>query len=388
MALGSLGRSTIIEKPYLMDLVRTNFEDLKISGVVINIDELSKEKIIDFIKNENFNRKAFLEKDYENFKIYLKKETYPSHMDYLNNECAPDLIRFMKSKIGNKKNCSYYNFLRKLKEPSLPIFTDEQIDFINNVSDLLPIVRLDEMLVLRQILNDNILDLNLLIGFNKNVTKESLNHAVFLLKKEKIINDDNLLNVDSIKEEFIEYVNDLIDYSIERYNIEFGEYDGVFSLYSNYYKEQIMMVLFEKNLMFMKGTKFDSNGVTYLFVGLKKDKDKLERTNYKDKFLSPYEFQWESENNTTRTNSVGLKLANTKLVHLFVRKMDDEDGITLPFTYFGTGKLENVRESFVSSLQNDGTYKDVPTLLYDVILDNKVPEEYWFDFEIPEEMIN
>ena len=31
--------------------------------------------------------------------------------------------------------------------PSLPIFTDEQIDFINNVSDLLPIVRLDEMLM-------------------------------------------------------------------------------------------------------------------------------------------------------------------------------------------------------------------------------------------------
>ncbi len=388
MALGSLGRSTIIEKPYLTDLVRTNFKDLKIPGVVINIDELSKENIIDFIKNENFNKKAFLEKDYENFKIYLKKESYPTHMDYLNNDCAPDLIRFMKSKIGNKKNCSYYNFLKKLQEPTLPIFTDCQIDLINNISDLLPIVRLDEMLIIRQILNENILDLNLLVGFNKNVTNESLNHALYLLKKEKILKEDYSLNVDFTKEEFFEYINDLIEYSIERYNIEFGEYNGTFSLYGNYYKEQIMRVLLEKNLMFMKGTKFAPNGVTYLFVGLKKDKDKQERTNYKDKFLSPYEFQWESENNTTKSNSVGLKLANTKLVHLFVRKMDDEDGITLPFTYFGTGKLENVRESYVSSLQNDGTYENVPTLLYDIILDNKVPEEYWFDFEIPEELIN
>ena len=388
MALGSLGRSTIIEKPYLMDLVRTNFEDLKIPGVVINIDELSKENIIDYIKNENFNKRAFLEKDYENFKIYLKKDTYPSHMDYLNNECAPDLIRFMKSKIGNKKNFSYYNFLKKLNEPTLPIFSDNQIELIDNISDLLPIVRLDEMLIIRQLLNDNNIDLNTLIGFNKNVTNETLNHALYLLKKEKILNDNNQLNVDSLKEEFIEYINDLIDYSIERYNIEFGEYDGLFSLYNNYYKEQIMRVLLEKNLMFMKGTKFNSDGTTYLFVGLNKDKDKQERTNYKDKFLSSCEFQWESENNTTRANSVGIKLANTKKIHLFVRKMDDEDGITLPFTYFGTGRLENPRESKVSSLQNDGTYKDVPTLLFDVILDNKVPEEYWFDFEIPEEMIN
>ena len=34
--------------------------------------------------------------------------------------------------------------------------------------------------------------------------------------------------------------------------------------------------------MFMKGTKFD-DGTTYIFVGLKKDKSKQERTNYKDK---------------------------------------------------------------------------------------------------------
>ena len=387
-ALGSLGKTTIIEKPYLMDLVRTDFNELKIPGVVINIDALSKEDIIDYIKNENFNKKIFLEKDYENFKIYLKKEEYPTHMDYLNNDCAPDLIRFMKSKLGSKKNFSYYTFLKKIGEPTLPIFSDSQITLINNVSDLLPIVRVDEMIILRQIINSSKLVLDDLNGYNNKVTYETLNHALYLLKKEKVLNDDNSLNVDAVKEEFVDYMNDLIDYSIERYNIDFGEYSGDFSLYSNYYKEQIMRVLLEQNLMFMKGTKFGSNGITYLFVGLKKDKDKQEKTNYKDKFLSSYEFQWESENNTTIDNSVGKKLAYTKIVHLFVRKMDDEDGITLPFTYFGTGKLTNMRESFVTSLQNDGTTKDVPTLLYDVVLDNKVPEEYWFDFEIPEEMVS
>ena len=216
---------------------------------------------------------------------------------------------------------------------------------------------------------------------------ETLNHALQMLKKDKILKSDNSINVSSIKEDFIDYLKDLIVYSIERYNIEFGEYDGAFSLYNNYYKEQIMRILLENSLMFMKGTKFDGD-TTYVFVGLKKDREKQERTNYKDKFLSAYEFQWESENYTTKTNATGLKLINTRIVHLFVRKMDNEDGITLPFTYFGTGRFTNMRDSSVPTIRNDGTPYDAPTLLFDIILDNRVPEEHWFDFEIPEEIVN
>lgn len=137
----------------------------------------------------------------------------------------------------------------------------------------------------------------------------------------------------------------------------------------------------------MKGTKFDNDGNTYIFVGLKKDKDKQERTNYKDKFLSSKVFQWESENYTTKTSAIGQRLINTKVVHLFVRKMDEEDGITLPFTYFGTGKFTNMRDSNVEVLNDDGTKELSPTLLFDIILDNKVDEEYYFDFEIPNDVI-
>ena len=64
--------------------------------------------------------------------------------------------------------------------------------------------------------------------------------------------------------------------------------------------------------------------------------------------------------------------------------MDDEDGITLPFTYFGTGRFENGRESFVEVLNKDGSKSNVPTLLFDIILDTEVSKEYYFDFEIPE----
>ena len=182
------------------------------------------------------------------------------------------------------------------------------------------------------------------------------------------------------------YLADLVQYGLSRYDIEFGDYDGEFKLYGNYYKEQIMRVQLEEALMFMKGTKFNPNGDTIIFVGLKKDKAKEEKTNYKDKFISPSIFQWESENNTTIDNRIGKKIINTKKIHLFVRKMDDEDGITLPFTYFGTGVFSNVRESFVNTINSKGVRYDAPTLLLDILLDNPVPEEYHFDFEIPEEI--
>ena len=63
--------------------------------------------------------------------------------------------------------------------------------------------------------------------------------------------------------------------------------------------------------------------------------------------------------------------------------MDDEDNIILPFTYFGTGKFTNMRESYVKDQKTGASYK---TLLFDIQLDNTVPEEYFVDFEIPNEI--
>ena len=134
----------------------------------------------------------------------------------------------------------------------------------------------------------------------------------------------------------------------------------------------------------LKGTYFDTEtGDTYVYVGLKKDKAKQERTDYKDKFISPSIIQWESENNVTIDNSIGLKLKNTKNIYVFVRKMDVEDNIILPFTYFGTGKFTNMKESHVKDQKTGDSYK---TLLFDIQLDNTVPEEYFVDFEIPNEI--
>ena len=374
LALGTLGKTTYTEKTYLMDLIRDDFKSLSIPGVEIFFDDLSKVEILDYIKNQNFNKADYLKKDYENFKKYLRKESYPTHMDYLESDIAPDLIRFLKSSFKGGKNKSYYSFLKKIGEEEIPIFNDEQKELIDNLSDLLPIVRVDEYIIIKQLL-DKSLNLDELLTYNSKVSKETLTHALYILKNKKIINERYELKVSSLTEDFKDYLLDLIEYGLARYEVDFGEYEGTFKIFANYYKEQVMTVSLMNPNDTMKGTKFLDNGDTYVFVNLKKDASVADRLNYRDKFINSGIFQWESENNTTRSNSIGTKILNTKKVYLFVRKMESEDGITLPYTYFGTGEFTNVRDTV-----NNGK----PTLTLDIILDNKVDKEYYLDFNIEE----
>ena len=90
-------------------MVKDDFTALGLEdyGVEIHIDDLSKEEILEYIDKENFNAIKYLKQDYFNFKKYIGAEFYPRHVDYINNDCAPDLIRFMSVKIhGRKKKSS------------------------------------------------------------------------------------------------------------------------------------------------------------------------------------------------------------------------------------------------------------------------------------------
>ncbi len=385
LALGTLGKTTYTEKAYLKQLIETDYGSLGIPDLKIYIDELSKKEIIRFIDNENFNKRSFLKKDYENFKKYLNNNSIPKHMDYLESEIAPNLMRFIKSKIGNKRVVSYYNFLKYIGEESIPLFTEDENNLIDLIEELLPIVRADEYLIINYLLNHNEINVEKIIGYNSRVNHDTVNNAIEQLTNRNILKDKqfSLNNISNIKP----YLSDLVNYGMNKYEIEFGDFEGDYKLYSNYTKEQSMTSInkeFKMNIR-LKGTYIDEeNGDTYVWVGLKKDKAKKERTDYKDKFINSSIFQWESENNTTRDSSMGQKLLNSNKVHLFVRKMDDEDNVVLPFTYFGIGRFENVRDSKVIDRKTNAEYS---TLLFDIRLDNEVPTEYRIDFEIPEKVI-
>ena len=80
---------------------------------------------------------------------------------------------------------------------------------------------------------------------------------------------------------------------------------------------------------------------TVLMVNLRKPKDTPLEHRYADRFLSPEEFQWESQASTARSSAKGQRILNQqrdgRFVHLFVRyHTKDAKGRVEPYTYCGT----------------------------------------------------
>lgn len=92
-------------------------------------------------------------------------------------------------------------------------------------------------------------------------------------------------------------------------------------------------------------------------------------TSYKDKFLSSDVFQWESIARISKSEEQKQKQA--KQVFVFVRKVKEENGITLPFTYVGTGKLMNPRKGATTN----------GSILYDIHMNQELPDYLMDDFK-------
>ena len=63
------------------------------------------------------------------------------------------------------------------------------------------------------------------------------------------------------------------------------------------------------------------------------------------------------------------------MAQVFVRKMEDEDGITLPFTYIGSGKMEYIEGS---RRMENGAHR------FRIAMNSTAPEDIYFDFKLPE----
>lgn len=375
LALGSLSKNSILEKKLLKTMVRGDFKMLGLSdyGVSINIDDLSKEEVINYIEKENFNRINYLKTDYHNFKAYLKTPTYPRHIDYTNSDYAPNLLKFMKIKIDGKKTNSYYGFLKGIGEESIPIFSDAQVDAINYLSSLLPLVRRHEYLVVQYLLGgekslskiDSYLS-DQIIGYKT----EQLNHAIRFMEEGRVVsrNGDEIMFKCEVEPEFNEYIQDLLKYGMTQYSARYSDETEDFLLWQDYRQDQALLKILENPKHNQYGTYY-KGGNMYIFAGLKKDDSVQEHLNYKDKFLSSDVFQWESIARISEKDEALQKSA--KKAFVFVRKVDSENGIVLPYTYIGTGKLENPRKNATSN----------GSILYDIHMDNSLPDDLMEDFK-------
>ena len=374
-ALGSLSENFVMEKRLLASLVKDDFTALGLAdyGVEIHIDDLSKEEILEYIDKENFNSLKYLKQDYFNFKKYIGSEFYPRHVDYINNDCAPDLIRFMSIKTRGKKNCSYYNFLRGIGEENLPVFTEKQIDFINYLSGLLPLVRVHEYQIVKLLIDGpkTYREIEMYLtetvqGFVPAELEHALTYLQFVEKDKDILR----LSV-PMDDQLLEYVQDLIEYGLIRYVIDNGNETG-FKLWLNYRMDQVQLKLLKNPGNIMVGTYYYDDYVV-IFASLKKDLEEADKLNYKDKFLQPDLFQWESMTNLPQSHLE--KLMKSTFAHVFIRKMTTENGLVLPFTYVGKGKMSNPRKT-------DG---DNGTYLFDIHMENELPEYLQYDFGLTKE---
>lgn len=379
-ALGSLSKNFIMEKKLMQALVHDNFEaiGLKDYGVEINVDDLSKEEIIAFIENENFNSLTYLKQDYFNFKKYINSEFAPKHIDFLNNDCAPDILRFMSIKCGGKKNVSYYNFLRGIEEENLPVFSENQVAFLNYLSAMLPIVRKHEYLIIECLLNGvaDIAGIKEVLAQNiVDCKDEEIDHALkYMYESEFVSEEYGRLTLNSeFDRDFEEHIRDLLQYGLTRYFIDFGDVTE-FKLWQSYRMDQVQQ-------KFLKNPRYNAVGTYYydkkviIFASLKKDASTEERLNYNDKFLEPALFQWESMADVPMSDVE--KQINSECAYLFIRKVSAENGIVLPFIYVGKGKMTNPRKQ-VKFDKAKG--KDVVTYLYDIVMDEELPDYLQYDF--------
>ena len=376
LALGSLSKNSILEKKLLKSMILNDFKPLGLDsyGVKISIDSLSKEEIVESIENENFNSLRYMKTDYLNFKNYLNSPSYPKHMDYLNSDYAPNLLKFMKIKIKGRKTESYYNFLKGIEEDNLPLFSSEQVNVVNYLSSLLPLVRRHEYVIVQRLLGRALSKDEIHVALLEEIPDnriEQTEHALRFLAENDVIAESHgmvKLNCDN-EPEFKEFVADLLEYGITDFIARYrGENEDDFLMWQDYRQDQALLKILENPKHNQLGTYY-KDGNMYVFAGLKKNRAEDDPSNYKDRFLSSDVFQWESIARISKTEEEKQKQA--KQVFVFVRKVKEENGITLPFTYVGTGKLMNPRKGATTN----------GSILYDIHMNQGLPDYLMDDFK-------
>jgi hypothetical protein len=188
--------------------------------------------------------------------------------------------------------------------------------------------------------------------------KENISKIAYVKELENLY----VLTLNTDGDSFNDLLIDLLDYGLERYQVEFFEHQEGFKIHFQYTRKQFMSTLNIDHLAFREGIKFHKNEL-YLFIDIKKDENKAEHLKYEDEIIDEKTIKWESSTNSTLENTNGKKLINKNDAHVFIRKTKKEDGLTLPYIYLGKGLLKNPRKS----------KNHKKTLLFDISFDSSLP---------------
>ncbi|MGC4379363.1 DEAD/DEAH box helicase [Fictibacillus sp. Mic-4] len=360
----ALNGSRYYDKESLKVAIATGFANIP-GCTHIQMDKISQERILAQIDKENFNSMSYLKNEYFEFKKLNQGRIPYLLLDYLKYDGAPDPIKFIE------KEKSYLQFLAKVeKEEDLKsLLLNETFEgAIKELSSKLPIKRIHEFVIIRYLLEYDEITVEIakqqILKMVKAVDDDSILHAfeclnqnyydsVQIKSKPKLFlySDGKLVKSEIFKGllenvEYQKYIEDIITYGIFRYEKEFkSEYYGVphFKLYEQYHMvDAALLSNYRKIHSSFRGSGLLTNGNEYfLFIDLHKEENVKESINYKDKFINPHEFQWQSVNTTTQQSERGKNIIFNKQrginLHLFIRKYRKIDGKTEPYIYIGKG---------------------------------------------------
>jgi hypothetical protein len=372
----------LFNKKQLMHLIKNDFKDIDIPNFKVEIDELSKEEILNYLENINENAREYLKQDYFSFKSYLGLSIPPKQTDFLDSDRSPDLVRFVRAtSIGRDLGNSYYAYLVSIGEIDAK-FNQEQNKLLEFLSFLLPLIRVEEYVIIRSLIESPKSKVELMDELKQYLIEQfipffdhSISYMIGRLNPNKYEDKEAVVMIDGdgkfrIKAdlsnlEFKEHLLDLISYGLQRYEKENGLRAKQFNQYKTYFNHQFMLAMCETYLTYQKGTMIKDDKV-YIFTNLNKEDQANEDLKYHDAFIDPKTFEWESKIDVTMDSNEGKKLISSKEAHLFVRAKSKTGNLTLPMIYLGKGKLTDP--------QPHPTKK---TIGFKLLLNENVPNELY-----------
>ncbi|MEG0841135.1 MAG: DEAD/DEAH box helicase [Erysipelotrichaceae bacterium] len=358
----ALKGSRYYDKDSLKVSVANNFYNIPGESFV-QLDRISKNRILKQLELENFNSFRYLKEEYLSFKALLKGRIPYHLMDYLCYEGSPNPNKFIKY------SGTYLNFLVKVEKSnplSLLLLDQPYQKAMKYLSDMLPLKRPFEYAILLELLKAKEMSFNAcknsILKYINDVDDDSVLHSMEYLNFNfydqsqsklwtKMVNyNKNSLTLSNEARAFMldnkkaDYLLDTLHFGLTQYSKSFKETNyGIpfFCLYATYSMQEVALLsnIRKCHSSFRGSGLITNNNDYFLFVDLHKDADIKASINYKDKFFNRKFFQWQSPNATKQDSMRGKNIIHNVdrniNLHLFIRKFKKVDNLIQPYIYVG-----------------------------------------------------
>ena len=365
----ALSGTRYYERDSLKVQVHNNFSDIP-GCSHISLDEITKEEILRQLESVNFNAMQYLRREYREFSKILGGKT-PILTDYISYENAPDPIKFIQ------KTSSYVEFVAKM-EKEAPSLGPDMLTIQQALDKMLPIKRINEFVIFKYLFIHGSITLDVakkeILKIVTDVEDDSIRHSFKYLsgqilgKNEKdpypFVTGDghsklSLTFYDTLQNDSLLTT---LDYGILRFQEEFGKEALSYPYLKLYYpykmKDMGFLTNYDKSFSSIRGSGVWRHGNHfYLFVDLHKEENISASIDYKDKILSHYKMQWETQNKTKQASKTGQDLCFNEerdiKLHMFVRKAKKIGNQNLDYIYLGKVNSKSCKGNQPITIQMD-----------------------------------